>query len=122
MPYLPTEHENAVTFADMLRLADMRGKLPGIWWHTPNEGQRSNNQTKKLLKEGMLVGMSDIVVVRDAAFIEIKGYDKNGKRGYMRKEQRAFRDLCEQKGMPHLCSLDPEEMYEFILKGGYVYA
>jgi hypothetical protein len=61
-PRRRTAHEDPVheAVAEHLRLT----LRPGwVWWSTPSQGQRSYRQQRRLKSQGMVAGISDIVLV-----------------------------------------------------------
>jgi hypothetical protein len=55
-------HEDPVhaAVAEVLRLC----LRPGwIWWSTPSQGQRSHRQQRRLKQQGMVAGISDIILI-----------------------------------------------------------
>lgn len=117
----PTEHQITAAIVQRLWLAAKAGRIPGIFFHPANEGARSPGQGWKMKREGMMPGVSDLVIVRDAAFLEIKGYSKAGQLGRQNDNQKAFQALCEEKGLPYLCTHDQDAAWEFLEQGGFVH-
>ena len=81
----------------------------------PNAGKRSQWAAGKAKAEGLLPGAADVCIcwdwrkstqddpARSVAFVEIKGFDKNGKPGKLSPSQIAFGNSCFERGIAYGC-------------------
>jgi hypothetical protein len=72
-------------------------------WHTVNEGERNPRTGARLKRQGMLPGVSDIIIAKasrgfHAAFIELKSMQANGRYGRATEKQKAFLKLMNDHG------------------------
>lgn len=91
--------------------------VPGlIYFHTANEGKRSERTGAFLKRMGFLPGVADLTIIRPgglAYFLELKA-----PKGRLSEDQRAFRDLCEANGTPYAVAASSAEVESILGKWG----
>ena len=96
---------------DLLR----QGAAPGvIWFHCPNGAPTSARTGARMKAMGLLAGVADMIVVRPGGlvyFLELKSA-----KGRLSPAQKAFRDACEDNGVPYAVADSPERV-EAALRG-----
>jgi hypothetical protein len=102
-PRRMSERELHQYVADLLRLTARRDVL---WFHPVNEGKRSERMGAFLLRQGMLPGVADLVVVirGKAHFMELKTA-----KGRLSPEQWAFREAAVAAGAVYEVARTPEQ-------------
>ena len=78
-------------------------------FHPPNEGARSKATGAALLRQGMLPGIPDIVVLRRGGRVALMEL-KVGKRR-LTEEQRKIKMWCIANGVPHAVCRTPEQIF-----------
>jgi hypothetical protein len=113
MPTLPIhkkhqrpEHFLQVRIANYLRSKDI------FFFAVPNGGKRDEEVGFNLKLEGVLAGVSDLVIIHEGKvyFVEIK----NGTKGVQSPTQKAFQARVEEQGFSYLIWRFYEDAIEFI--------
>ena len=86
-----------------------------LWFSVPNEGARSEATGYELKKMGMRPGVADMVVIVSGLvhFLEFKT-----PKGRTSEAQRAFREDCENLGLPYEIVRSPEQIVQQLLEWG----
>ena len=50
----------------------LRAKPGVVWWHTPNGGKRSKREGAELKRQGVLAGVSDLILLHDGNFFALE--------------------------------------------------
>ena len=75
-----------------------RYSLPRQIWHSiPNEAKRTGLERAIMSRLGLRAGVADLVVVRDALYLELKAG-----RNKLTESQERFRDDCQRAGIAHV--------------------
>lgn len=103
-----TENQLQCSAVDYLRSC----ALPGvIYFHVPNEGDRTKGQKIHMYRMGLLAGMTDFVLFKEAKpyAIEFK-VDHNT----LSDDQWKVRKRCEDQGIPYAVVRTPERFVELM--------
>lgn len=113
-PRIPTEAQIQCAIVTLLNKAAHRSL---IWFHVPNEGQRSEIAKFVQKRMGFVSGAPDLAFVlpdKRAAFIEVK----RPRRGVMSDNQTAFADRCEALGVPYAVARSVTEAEQILSAWG----
>jgi hypothetical protein len=94
----------------------LRAEYPGLmWWHTPNEGKRSNLQQLKVRDLGIRAGVTDILVISDLEISKGLCLELKSATGHVTDLQQKFMDDMIRCGWSAYTSYKLEQS-ETILK------
>lgn len=105
----PKEDQLQMLVFDMIRLF---GHPDLIAYHAFNEGHRAARSREFYARLGMYAGLADVCLVLPdlrPAYLELKTVA-----GRLSADQRAFRDRCERRGIPHAVACTAEQAAEIL--------
>ena len=95
MSLSPTEKQIHKSFVQWLYLQDRLGKIPWLWFHVPNEGNRTKHEKLLRYKLGLRAGIADLIFVgRKSFMVEIKTQT-----GRQSPAQKLIMAECFKKGV-----------------------
>ena len=80
-----------------LYLQDRLGNIPYVWFHVPNEGERTEHAKLLLYKLGLKAGVADLIFLgRKSFMVEIKTQT-----GRLSEKQKSVMAECFEKGVEY---------------------